>query len=184
MNGDILANRSAEARSGTDFYETPKNVTVALLRYLKLPADTRIYEPACGAGAISEVLKFYGYTVYSTDLHDTGYGTSGIDFLKVASTEADWIITNPPFSLAPEFIQKCISLGKPFALLLKSQFWHAKSRFPLFYQQRPTAVLPLTWRPDFLFGQKGGAPTMECVWTVWQKDGVTVTEYDLLKKPF
>lgn len=40
-------------------------------------------------------------------------------------------------------------------------------------------VLPLTWRPDFMGGERGGTPTMEVHWTVWRR-GQTDTKYRLL----
>lgn len=45
------------------------------------------------------------------------------------------------------------------------------------------AADPLTWRPDFHFGAKGGSPTMECAWTVWDRVPSNVTQYVPLLKP-
>lgn len=47
---------------------------------------------------------------------------------KSSIDAADWIITNPPFSLAEAFIRRAAELGKPFAFLLKSQYWNATCR--------------------------------------------------------
>lgn len=55
-------------------------------------------------------------------------------------------------------------------------------RWNLFMQHPPAYVLPLTWRPDFLNGTKGGSPTMECLWTVWIS-GNTSAQYIPLLKP-
>jgi len=183
MQGDILTNRSADDRSTTDFYPTPKEVTIALLDYLKIPKESVIWEPACGKGHMAEAMKEKGYAVISSDLNETGYGVNGIDYITEASPMCDWIITNPPFSLSVDFIKRSIEHGKPFALILKSQYWHSKNRMKLFNEFRPKAVLPLTWRPDFLNGAKGGAPTMECIWTVWGTESADYTEYVLLEKP-
>ena len=169
MNGTVLANRSATDRSKTDFYETPNEVTTALLDFLEQnghidPSQT-IWEPACGRYKMANVMLGRGYTVVATDLYPEGRMPQ-VDFLE-EERPCDWIITNPPFSKASEFVQRALDLGKPCAFLLKSQFWHARSRMKLFYDNPPTYVLPLTWRPDFLYGSKSGSPTMECIWTVW-----------------
>lgn len=168
MEGMVLANRSAIDRSKTDFYETPEDVTVALLDFLEgrglLYSD--IWEPACGRGKMADVVRSRGYTVVCTDLYDHGYGESGVDFLK-ENRACDWIITNPPFSQATEFIKHALEMERKCAFLVKSQFWHAKSRLGLFREHPPAYVLPLTWRPDFLYGAKSGSPTMECCWVVW-----------------
>lgn len=190
MQGNLLANRDAVDRSKTDFYPTPANVTMALLNYLNLPRSTRIWEPACGQGHMCKTMYDMGYTqLIASDLYETGYGASGYDYLTFSAPGCDWIITNPPFSLSEQFIQRSIDHGKPFALLLKSQYWHAASRRKIFESFRPEAVLPLTWRPNFLFtepkiaGRKNGKPLMEVYWTVWGNKPAKYTIYQPLIKP-
>lgn len=183
MQGNTLANRSSTDRSEIDFYPTPPEVTIALMEFLVIPKNKVIWEPACGEGHMSEVFKELGYTVISTELRETGYGENGVDFLTCNPRKCDWIITNPPFRDSIHFIKRCIELRKPFALLVKSQYWHAKNRTELFKSHRPRFVLPLNWRPDFLFGKKGGSPTMECQWVVWDSKPAKITEYQILSKP-
>ena len=183
MLGNVLTNRNAIDRSKTDFYPTPKEVTIALLKYLKIPKQAVIWEPACGEGHMAEAIKELGYKVISSDINNMGYGEVGIDYLTTPKRECDWIITNPPFCESVNFIKTSITYGVPFALLLKSQYWHTRNRLEMFYGFKPKAVLPLTWRPDFLFGKKGGAPTMDCIWTVWDSIPSNTTEYLLLEKP-
>ena len=166
----IMGGNGAKARKASDLYPTPPEVTVALMRFLKLPAGTDIWEPACGQGDMVEALRNCGMLVYGTDIR------SGQDFLKTyaphyTDKSIDWIITNPPFSLADEFIRHAAEIGKPFAMLLKAQYWHAAKRAQLFREIPPSYVLPLTWRPDFLFkernGKKGASPLMDVMWCVW-----------------
>ena len=185
MNGTILSNRSAVDRNKTDFYATPPEVTVALLDFLEsecvLKPGCLIWEPAVGNGAMERVMLNRGYDVLGTDLYPRLPGSLHIDFLQCKQLDCDWIITNPPFSKATEFITHALELGKPCAFILKSQFWHAKSRLDLFRENPPAYVLPLTWRPDFLYGAKSGSPTMECLWTVWL--GAPGCVYWPLEKP-
>jgi len=172
----ILANASAKDRPDTDFYQTPLEVTQALINFLKLDKGTYIWEPACGKGMMSNVLRNNGYIVTESDIE------TGTDFLLQNSTNCSWIITNPPFSLAEEFIRRSYTLNVNFAFLLKSQYWHAVKRNKLFFDIKPSFVLPLSWRPDFLFGAKSGAPTMEVLWTVWIKGQIN-TIYEPLIRP-
>lgn len=185
MNGTILSNRSAVDRNKTDFYATPTEVTVALLDHLEywglITPPSTIWEPACGRGDMADVMFDRGYKVLPSDLYPQIEGMPPTDFLS-SEAKCDWIITNPPFSKATEFITHALELRKPCAFLLKSQFWHAKSRLDLFRGNPPSYVLPLTWRPDFLFGAKSGSPTMECLWTVWYPDEYE-TIYWPLEKP-
>jgi len=179
MDGKTLTNASAIDRSKTDFYATPGEVTEALVRYFKL-CNLHILEPACGQGHMSKVLAKTNI-VSSYDFYDDSYGRGGEDFLKRKICNTDWIITNPPFKMAEEFIRHAWSFNCKFAFLLKSQYWHASSRTSLFHDCRPSHILALNWRPDFHFGTKGGSPTMECLWAVWNREN-TKTEYDILKK--
>lgn len=190
MNGNILANRSAADRNKTDFYPTPPDVTEALINFLEskrlLLAGDAILEPACGTGEMAEVMKKRRYAVYCSDLYPTTYPGCGPsrDFYSIDNTDCDWIITNPPFSEAEKFIRHALTLGKPCAFLLKSQFWHAARRLPLYQQYPPHYVLPLTWRPDFLWGAKSSSPTMEVLWTVWHPGWLkNYTEYIPLERP-
>ena len=87
---------------------------------------------------------------------------------------------------AEEFIRKAASLGKPFAFLVKSQFWHAKRRLSLFDEFPPSYILPLTWRPDFFFkDDHGGSPLMDVMWCVWLMPHIkeTQTVYRPLERP-
>lgn len=180
MKAQFLANSStSNRRRELDYYPTPIDVTNALMRFLSLPPCT-IWEPACGDGAMSRVLELFGHTVISSDLRHTGYGEGGIDFLA-ADRECDAVITNPPFNISEEFIRHALRQAGTVAMLLKSQYWHAQKRTALFDAFPPAYVLPLTWRPDFMGGERGGAPTMEVHWTVW-RSGDTNTKYRLLRR--
>ena len=180
MKSFNLANNSIKnKRRKLDFYPTPPDVTHALMGFLNLEKK-KVWEPACGDGAMSRVIEMYGHDVMSSDIRDTGYGEGGIDFLT-EHKHCDAIITNPPFSISSEFITHALSQAKVVAMVLKSQYWHAKKRAELFKQNPPAYVLPLTWRPDFMGGERGGSPTMEVHWTVWV-DGDYDTKYRLLTR--
>lgn len=145
-----------------------------------------IWEPAVGEGDMLETIRACGYgESFGTDI------LYGLDFLEAPDTPDihfgfDWIITNPPFARAEEFIRKAASLGKPFAFLVKSQFWHAKRRLSLFDEFPPSYILPLTWRPDFFFKDgHGGSPLMDVMWCVWLMPHIkgTQTVYRPLERP-
>jgi hypothetical protein len=178
MDSINLTNSSLKnKRRSLDFYPTPPTVTWALLNFLNLPLNYLIWEPACGTMEMVNVIREYGYKCYATDI------ISGTDFLKTSSegVKFDAIITNPPFAESENFIKHAIALAPTVAMLVKSQYWHSKKRSVLFESNPPTYILPLTWRPDFMNGERGGAPTMEVLWTVWIR-GVTDTRYRLLHK--
>lgn len=164
-------------RRKNDFYPTPPECTIALLKFLEerflIRKRDTIWEPACGALDMVKVMEQRGYKVLGTDID------LGTDYLTCASFDCEWIITNPPFSLAKEFIERSLQHNKPFAMLLKSQFWHSAKRYDLFTKHKPTFVLPLTWRPDFT---GAGASLLDMLWVVWLGKS-DVTYFQPLEKP-
>ena len=109
-----------------DFYPTPSNATMALLEREKF--DGNIWEPACGDGAISKLLKLQGYDVYSTDLVDRGYGDKHFDFLNSWELH-DNIVTNPPFNIGTKFaIHSLHCARKKVAIFQKLTFLEGKER--------------------------------------------------------
>ena len=73
------SNHSEGERQQDDFYATEPKAMELLLA--EETFNKQIWEPACGEGHLSEVLKQHGYDVVSTDLIDRGYGQGNIDFL-------------------------------------------------------------------------------------------------------
>ena len=178
----IIGGKSPKnSRNAADFYATPRECTNALLdNFDWLFRGGRIWEPACGDGAISKVLEERNLRVISTDLYDRGYGESGMNFLN-ADCQCDGIITNPPFKLAAEFIERSAAKNIPFAMLTKATFWHAKKREKLFMSTRPMAIIAMTWRPA-MSPERGKSATMDFIWTVWGAAPSKKTEYILQGK--
>jgi hypothetical protein len=170
------ANRQPEG-----FYKTPETATLALIGAIGPYLDSVIHEPACGDGAMAKVFVRHGYDVIATDKVYRGYSRGRVpvcDFL-VMGRLAPIVITNPPFHLADRFIAEAVSSkARLTAMLLKSDYWHAKSRIALHKAFPPRQELILTWRLDWT-GQ--GRPTMNCTWFVWG-DHLPVVTW-LLPKP-
>ena len=79
---DASISRSADA-DNEDFYTTDPTAVSALLRFNDNNKflSRRIWECACGDGAISKMLIQNGFSVVSSDLYNRGFGKSGVDFL-------------------------------------------------------------------------------------------------------
>lgn len=58
------------------------------------------------------VLEDYSFEVESSDLFDRGFGHTGVNFLERTELFEGSIITNPPYSLADEFVKKAIEIQK------------------------------------------------------------------------
>lgn len=94
---------SGKDRAKDDFYPTPPEVTVALLDALiedgHITAGCPVWEPACGDGAIAEVLNVYGHDTINTDITERMEGMSVSDFFEYPymPSGCTTIITNPPY---------------------------------------------------------------------------------------
>lgn len=160
----MIGGAGAHARHPSDFYETPYQATRALIEQLSIPEEMTIWEPACGNGAISLVLESHGYEVISSDIR----GDPSHDFLKDdLERGVHWIITNPPFNLADDFIRRAWEAKVPFAFLLKATFWNTAAHGRLYKSCPPTGIYPLTWRPA-MAPNRGKSPTMDFMWCVWR----------------
>jgi hypothetical protein len=124
LDSSLGNKRDKLAARGDDLYETPAVAVHALMGVERLPR--KIWEPACGPGAIVRVLRDAGHTVYASDLRDYGCPESeaGCDFLleRRAWMGAEAIITNPPFKLAARFAEKAIGMVPRVYFLLRLAF--------------------------------------------------------------
>lgn len=165
-------------REKHDFYATPEETTRAILDVLVLEGS--ILEPACGMGHISKVLKEYypENEIISTDLIDRGFGEGGIDFLNHDyGRRFDNIITNPPFKLAKEFVEKALTIANDkVIMLMKIQFLESKGRreflenSPLKYVYCFSERQPMM-RNGWKINPKTGKPwstALFLAWFVWE----------------
>lgn len=174
-------------REPNDYYATDPRAMQDLLRYETF--NKNIWEPACGEGNLSEVLKLNGYNVFSSDIVDRGYPDEIIDFLETDRKFNGDIITNPPFKYTNEFILKSlesVEMGAKVAMFLKINYLAGKKRYEEIYSKFPPyRVYVFTGRyacsknnrPE---GYKNGA--MDYVWMIWQKGIIGATELKWIKK--
>jgi len=115
-----------------DRYDTPVPAVHTLLKIeTALRSTLCIWEPSCGKGNIVLPLRAAGHKVIATDLNDRGCpdSESGIDFLLwCPRIECDAIITNPPFSLAEEFVETALSRAPLVIMLLRLAFYESERR--------------------------------------------------------
>lgn len=121
-----------------DFYETPtwatKKAVEEMLKDRILYKNSYIYEPCCGAGAITEVLQEYGFeNVRMSDIQTGDFvrGEKGVDVYDLPDKCCEIVLTNPPYdrmtkdNMLKEFFR--ISTGKVI-LLLNIFFLSSKDR--------------------------------------------------------
>lgn len=149
-----------------DFYPTPTNATQALLEREKFEGD--VWEPACGDGAISKLLKLQGYEVYSSDLVDRGYGDAHFDFLNSWRMH-DNIVTNPPFNIGTKFaIHSLHCARKKVAIFQKLTFLEGKERRDKLYSLNMLRRVYVFSERQSFGDHKGGM--LAFAWFVFDKE--------------
>ena len=174
----MLGNSGFERVDG-DRYYTEAWVTRALLDAIKFRGT--IWEPACGRGDMADVLTDYGYKVMISDIAGDSQGckhAAKADFLTHSSPgdELFSIVTNPPYTLAEEFVRHALKLterrGGMVAMLFRNEYDCAATRRDLFEREAFAAKLVLTKRPKWLdaLAQHSASPRHNFSWYVWDHD--------------
>jgi hypothetical protein len=187
-SGLMLGVNPNAKRQKEDFYATHPKALSLFLEKIKedgFAIKGSIWECACGMGHLSEELKRWGFKVKSSDLIDRGYGDV-LDFLQQGGAMGMYsILTNPPFKLAEEFVEKGMQLigeGYHLCLFLKIQFLEGQKRKLLFNKYPPKYVYVHSSRQlcckdgDF---HKYTSTTQCYAWYVWEKgfQGETVLRW-------
>jgi ribosomal protein L37AE/L43A len=148
---------------GQDACQTPPYAIDPLLPYIN--HNRTVWEPAAGEGHLVEAFYDAGFqSVISSDL------ITGQNFLE-HEPDADWnmIVTNPPFSLKYEFLERCYALGKPFALLVPVEMIGA-GRAQALMKEYGFEMMLLNRRIDFKMpnaGWNGGGSQFPTLWLCW-----------------
>ena len=166
---NFSGNNASGKRKKSDFYETPYSITRHLLNVEDFDYNLTICEPACGDGAIVKVLQEKTNNVVFYDIEK--------NFLT-ETEQYDYIITNPPFSIAYEFIQKAkIIAKKKFAFLLPLSYLHGKKRYDDIYSDKeyPLKKVYVFTRYPMLGEQlredgKYNTGMMVYAWFIFEKD--------------
>lgn len=183
--GQLAGGNSATTRVEHDFYATdPETLKMFLYEFWKENTfEGSILEPACGQGHISKTLKelLPNFDIISTDLINRGYGIGGVDFLTHDyKRKFNTVITNPPFSLAKEFIEKGLEVSDKYVIMLcKIQLLEGVKRKDMFLNTPLKYVYvhttrQATWKDGNPTDSKGRkwATTMCLAWFVWDKEYV------------
>lgn len=192
--------RRSEAHDSLDDFPTPPWATRALVRHVIAPAlevfdplahlaKMSVWEPACNRGYMAKPLKEFFGRVHTSDIHDYSGEAQDfcqdrvVDFLWPGSESPviekhglDWIITNPPFRLAEQFLERAFAL-KPragIAVILRTSFLEGIGRHEkLFSINPPTLVAQFAERVPMVRGrldEEAASATSYC-WLVWVMGG-------------
>lgn len=141
----VMAQR-VEPKDSLDDFPTPPWASRALTRHVLPNSETlrnmSCLEPACGGGHMAKPLSESFGTVSAADIADYGYGRVQ-DFLSPHAIEpVDWIITNPPFRLAENFLHKSLGIvSVGVAVLVRTVFLESVGRYERLFQKCPPTIV-------------------------------------------
>lgn len=202
--GAVMASRH-EPNDSLDDFPTPPWGTRALIEHVLRPRylvhkELLAWDPACNRGYMVRPLREYFRHVYATDVHDYRDHIGGdvqqdvIDFLPIlghdpaacfaAERPVSWIVSNPPFVKAEEFIERARMFAMVgAAMLVRTSFLEGESRYKqLFKPHPPTIIAQFAERLPMLEGRcashvidpkthklKRASTATAYVWLVWVK---------------
>lgn len=184
----------ASKKDAIDDFPTPPWATRALIEHAIMPLlnggreaglgqwhnplrEQSVWEPACGRGFMSEVLKERFGEVLSSDVVDYGYADTderalGLSFPDgVWKADVDWVVTNPPFNQAARFIETALVVAKRgVAMLVRTAFLEGVGRYNFLFRKRPpTLIAFFSERVPMVKGRcdaKASTATAYC-WLIW-----------------
>lgn len=129
-----------------DEYFTPAYAVCPIIPYLRpgaavwCPFDTQ-------DSAYVRVFSANGFRVIY------GHIQTGEDFFQADVPECDYIISNPPYSLRTQVMERLYAIGRPFAMLINFQgIFGSQKRFQLFKTHR-VEMIWLSPRVEYMTGQ-------------------------------
>ena len=160
-------NRGAKRRPN-DSYNTPPYAVASLLSQLDLTRVGTFLEPCRGSGNIYRAVK--APKKYWCEIAD------GRDYLAYRPRKRfDLAITNPPYSLAQEFVAKMLQEASTVCVLQRLNFLGSQARRQWWNAMPPLDYLfALSRRPRFLDadGNDIGTDSCEYGWFVWDRLGI------------
>jgi hypothetical protein len=172
----VMAQRT-ELKSSLDDFPTPPWATRALLEHAVSDKNSlssmTCLEPACGRGHMSVALADYFGEVVSYDVFDYGFGRIA-DFLNTPHQDQsfDWVITNPPFKLAEDFIKRSLRIARRgVAILARTVFIESVGRYEhLFSPNPPSAFAQFVERVPMVKGRldKRASTATGYGWLIWE----------------
>jgi len=127
-----------------EFYPTPLQTINSIINEINFNKVHSFCEPCNGSGVITNAIPS-NVSKYHFELSE------GTDYLLPENSEqVDLILTNPPFSLAKEFIIKARTEAKCVIMLQRVNFLGSKARKKFWEENPPTHLFVLSERPKFV----------------------------------
>lgn len=149
---------------GMDACQTPPYALDPILPYLD--QSWTLWEPAAGELYLVNALYDAGFHQEQVIASDIMTAQNFFDY--VPDEDWDCLVTNPPFGIKYEWMERCYEFDKPFALLLPLETLGAKAAQTLFKRFGVEIVL-MDKRVDFKMPDKGwdSSAQFPTAWFTW-----------------
>ena len=167
--GQVLTHKD-DVRSKNDFYETSSVATQVLMNEVQF--DNKVWEPACGKGAITDVLR-EKYDVIESDISDEFNRGRRKDFLSTNKLPSgiNSIITNPPFKFLNEFVMKALELKPRFVVMhMAVGALGSVKRGKIYNDHPPSLVLIISNTLSVQSRDKVIKSMFNHMWVVWDSE--------------
>ncbi len=147
-----------------EHYPTPPNLVKSLVNNLVIKPTDNFLEPCRAEGNIYNQIDLPESQKHWAELRD------GVDYLNTTFPPMDIIITNPPFSLTCEFLEKSLNELKPDGVLVYLQrvnYLGTIDRLPFWERIGHPNKFPVAVpRPSFV---KGATDSCEYAWYIYDR---------------
>lgn len=175
----------AKKRIKNDAYYTPAAARMARLLTDKLELSGTIFDPCAGDRTMANSLVGPSRHVWTSDLADADVGTDMLtdatkpgfwhgesDSWDARACGVDWVVTNPPFAIAPAILPLALRhSNRGIAMLLRITYIEPCSNRATWLDANKDCMrylIPVNPRPKFRTDSKG-TDSATVAWFVWDK---------------
>lgn len=115
------------ANSKNDEFYTPKYAVIPIIKYLKQRKFKKIWCPfdTKNSWFVKKLKKFFDVGFSHIDVNE--------NFFEIDIPDCDCIVSNPPYSIKGEILERLFEIGKPFAMLVGVVgLFESEKRFSMF----------------------------------------------------
>lgn len=151
-------------RQENDYYPTPITCVDPLLVLIDWKKVQTFLEPCRGVAR-----SIYDRIPLAEEQKQWAELSEGVDYLATEFQPVDLEVTNPPFSIALEFLKKSLTESRCVCYLLRLSFLGSQERAIFWKENRPTHLFILSKRPSFT---GNGTDNSEYMWVCWDHGGI------------
>lgn len=195
INEGLNPDAATVETSTTDSYETPAWMVAPLLQVVNLHPGV-VVEPCCGPGSLARELRRLLpplTSVIASDIRrNLGYGLGGVDFLStpspypLAGTGVTWVVTNPPYKIGIEIIERALQVARVgVAMLLPLDWLGSRKRYKRLWNRHEFAGSLAFSRPGDFYPEgrpeKRNGGQLFHQWAVWLQPEYHTTTHPWLR---